>query len=78
LIGNEFYNPTFVGFFIYSLVHIVGQLFVDLVMKQLSDFIRYFIKFLVKKILWTILFVIIGGVLLIIYFFKNFGESIMI
>ena len=47
-------------------------------MNELFDFIRYFIKFLIKKILWTILFVIVGAVLLIIYFFKNFGESIMI
>jgi len=47
-------------------------------MNELFDFIRYFIKFLIKQILWTYLILIVGAVLLIIYFFKNFGESIMI
>ena len=37
-----------------------------------------FIKDFMKLTLWTILFLIVGAVLLIIYFIKNFGDSIMI
>ena len=42
-----------------------------------NDFIKDFIKFNLW-ILSIYLFLIFGAVLLLIYFFKNFGESIMI
>ena len=37
-----------------------------------------FIKDFIKLNLWIILFLIVGAILFIIYFIKNFGESIKI